>query len=356
MPNIQLMLLKRGGEEIFVGPLGRHSSQLIQYFEGIDGVSKIKDGYNPAAWMLEVTSIAQEAALGVDFAQLYRSSKLYRNKALIAELNKPIPDSKDVHFNGRYSQTFLKQCKACLWKQHLSYSRNPPYIAVRLMFTTFIALMLGTIFWDLGSKRKKSLDIFHTMGSMYAAVLFLGVQNASSVQPVVALERTVFYRERAAGMYSALPYAFGQIAVELPHILIQTVIYGVIVYAMVEFEWSLVKFFWYILFTYLTLLYFTLYGMMTVVVTPNHNIAAIVSSAFYGIWNFFSGFLIPKTRIPVWWRWYYYLSPMAWILYGLIASQFGDVQVVLETNQTVEQFIEIIMDSSMILWDTSPLL
>lgn len=82
---------------------------------------------------------------------------------------------------------------------------------------------------------------------------------------------------------------------ELPHILIQTLIYGVIVYAMVGFEWSLMKFFWYILFTYLTLLYFTLYGMMTVAVTPNHNIAAIVSSAFYGLWNVFSGFLIPKT-------------------------------------------------------------
>ncbi|KAG6431202.1 hypothetical protein SASPL_109279 [Salvia splendens] len=236
--------------------------------EGIDGVAKIKDGYNPATWMLEVTSIAQEAALGVDFAQLYKNSELYRrNKALIEELNKPVPDSKDVYSSGRYSQTFFNQCKACLGKQHLSYSRNPPYIAVRLMFTTFIALMLRTIFWDLGSKRKKSLDIFNAMGSMYAAVLFLGVQNASSVQPVVAIERTVFYRERAAGMYSALPYSFGQVAVELlPHILIQTLIYGVIVYAMVGFEWTVLKFFWYILFTYLTLLYFTLYGMITVAV------------------------------------------------------------------------------------------
>lgn len=49
------------------------------------------------------------------------------------------------------------------------------------------------------------------MGSMYSAVIFLGVQNGSSVQPVVSIERTVFYRERAAGMYSALPYAFGQV-------------------------------------------------------------------------------------------------------------------------------------------------
>lgn len=52
---------------------------------------------------------------------------------------------------------------------------------------------------------------------MYAAVLFIGVQNATSVQPVVAIERTVFYRERAAGMYSALPFAFGQVCLYFPH-------------------------------------------------------------------------------------------------------------------------------------------
>jgi len=45
---------------------------------------------------------------------------------------------------------------------------------------------------------------------MYAAVILIGVMNCNSVQPVVSVERTVFYRERAAGMYSAFPYAFGQ--------------------------------------------------------------------------------------------------------------------------------------------------
>lgn len=49
------------------------------------------------------------------------------------------------------------------------------------------------------------------MGSMFVAIIFIGGHNISSVQPVVAIERTVFYRERAAGMYSALPYAFGQV-------------------------------------------------------------------------------------------------------------------------------------------------
>ncbi|XP_065867193.1 pleiotropic drug resistance protein 1-like [Euphorbia lathyris] len=336
----ELFLLKRGGQEIYVGPLGRHSCHLIKYFEGIEGVSKIKDGYNPATWMLEVTSSAQEIALGVDFSDIYKNSELYRrNKALIKDLGKPTPGSKDLHFSSQYSLSFFDQLLACLWKQNLSYWRNPPYTAVRLIFTTFMGLIFGTMFWNLDSKLTRQQDLFNAMGSMYTAVLFLGIQNASSVQPIVAVERTVFYRERAAGMYSALPYAFAQVVIEIPYIFVQAVVYGVIVYSMNGYEWSASKFFWYLYFMYFTLLYFTFYGMMVVAVSPNHHIASIISSAFYAIWNLFSGFVIPRPRTPVWWRWYCYICPVAWTLYGLIASQFGDVKEKLETGLTVDEFV-----------------
>ncbi|PNY06981.1 pleiotropic drug resistance protein 1-like, partial [Trifolium pratense] len=292
----ELLLMKSGGQEIYVGPLGRHSSQLINYFECIEGVSKIKDGCNPATWMLEVTSPAQELALGVDFHEIYKNSELYRrNKQLIAELGKPAPGSNDLHFPTQYSQSFLVQCMACLWKQRWSYWRNPPYTAVRFYFATFIALMFGTMFWDLGRKYSKGLDLANAMGSMYTAVFFIGVQNSASVQPVVSVERTVFYREKAAGMYSALPYALAQVVIELPYIFVQALSYGVIVYAMIGFEWTIPKFFWYIFFMYFTFCYFTFYGMMTMAAAPDHHIAAVLASAFYGLWNLFSGFLIPRT-------------------------------------------------------------
>ncbi|KAL5562676.1 hypothetical protein UlMin_032423 [Ulmus minor] len=336
----ELILMKRGGEEIYVGPLGRNSCHLIQYFEAIKGVSKIDDGYNPATWMLEVTTSAQELALGVDFATIYKNSNLYRrNKELIKEMSTPAPGSKDLHFPTQYSQSFLTQCKACLWKQHWSYWRNPSYTAVRFLFTTIASLIFGTMFWGLGSKRKKEQNLLNAMGSMYAAVPFIGVQNASSVQPVVAIERTVFYRERAAGMYSAFPYTFAQVIIEIPYVFVQAAIYSILVYAMIGFEWTINKFCWYLFFTYFSLLYFTFYGMMTVAMTPNYQLATIISSAFYGIWNLFSGFVIPRTRIPIWWRWYYWTCPISWTLYGLVASQFGDAKEEFETGETVEAFV-----------------
>ncbi|KAL4336498.1 hypothetical protein AHAS_Ahas12G0016200 [Arachis hypogaea] len=336
----ELFLLKRGGQEIYVGPLGHRSRQLINYFESIDGVSKIKDGYNPSTWMLEVTTPAQELNLGVDFHEIYKNSDLYRrNKNLIAELGNPTPASKDLYFQTQYSQPFLVQCLACLWKQHWSYWRNPLYTAVRFFATVLVSLIFGTIFWKLGDKYSSSQDIFNAMG---VAVLFIGIQNSASVQPVVAIERVVFYKERAARMYSALPYAIAQVMIELPYIFAQAVTYGVIVYAMIGFEWNVKKLFWYIFFMYFTFCYFTFYGMMAVAATPNHHIGSILAAAFYGIWNVFSGFVIPRTRMPVWWKWYCWVCPVSWTLYGLVASQFGDITHVMESEPiSVQDFIRL---------------
>ncbi|OMO68267.1 ABC-2 type transporter [Corchorus olitorius] len=142
---------------------------------------------------------------------------------------------------------------------HWSYWRHPQYNAVRFLMTVVIGILFGLIFWDKGQQTSKQQDLMNLLGAMYSAVLFLGATNASAVQSVVAIERTVFYRERAAGMYSELPYAFSQ-------------------------------------------------------------------------------------QIPIWWRWYYWASPVAWTLYGLVTSQVGDKDGLLEvpgmTNVTVKGFLK----------------
>ena len=75
---MQVVLMKRGGEIIYVGPLGAESQALVDYLEAIGGVPKITPGYNPATWMLEVTNATSTIRLGVHFAQIYRNSSLYK--------------------------------------------------------------------------------------------------------------------------------------------------------------------------------------------------------------------------------------------------------------------------------------
>ncbi|RXH83495.1 hypothetical protein DVH24_005748 [Malus domestica] len=147
----ELFLMKRGGQVIYAGPLGPQSHKLVEYFEAIPGVPKIKEGYNPATWMLEVSSAAVEAQNNVDFAEIFANSELYRqNQELIKELSTPQPGSSDLYFPTQYSQSFITQCHACFWKQHWSYWRNSRYNAIRLFMTAGIGILFGVIFWGKG--------------------------------------------------------------------------------------------------------------------------------------------------------------------------------------------------------------
>lgn len=169
-------------------------------------------------------------------------------EASIKKYEQPPPDSQPLKFDTLYSQNTWSQFVKCFWKQNLLYWRDPPYNAYRIIYTVIAAVVLGSIFWDIGGKRyasfmiilicyKKNIlpiktkakvvimmitmslifyretttQVLVIMGAQFSALLFLGVKNGSSVQPVVSVERTVFYREKAAGMYSPIAYAAAQV-------------------------------------------------------------------------------------------------------------------------------------------------
>ncbi|XP_078447546.1 pleiotropic drug resistance protein 2-like [Wolffia australiana] len=208
----ELLLMKLGGQVIYAGQLGRSSQNLVDYFEAIPGIPKIKEGQNPATWMLQISAPTVEAQLNIDFAEVYAKSALYqKNQQIIEELSSPPPDSKDLYFGDKYARSFATQFTACFWKQHRSYWKNPSYNGARFVTTVVMALLFGTLFWNKGQQTSTQQDILNLMGAVYCFSFFLGLMIGSTVQPVVAIERTVFYRERAAGMYSALAYAFAQL-------------------------------------------------------------------------------------------------------------------------------------------------
>lgn len=341
----ELLLMKRGGQIIYSGSLGPLSSNMLKYFEAIPGVPRIKEGQNPAAWMLDISSQTTEYEIEVDYAEIYRSSSLYReNLLLIDEMGKPAPNTEDLHFPPRYWQNFRAQCMACLWKQRCAYWKNSEHNVVRFLNTFAVSIMFGIVFWKIGSTIKKEQDVFNILGVVYGSALFLGFMNCSILQPVVAMERVVLYREKAAGMYSTLAYAIAQVAIELPYMLVQVFVFAAIVYPMIGFQMTASKFFWFVLYMALSFMYYTLYGMMTVALTPSTEIAAGLSFLIFIFWNVFSGFIIGRELIPVWWRWVYWANPAAWTVYGLMFSQLGDqtelILVAGQPDQTVREFLE----------------
>ncbi|KAG2325051.1 hypothetical protein Bca52824_007779 [Brassica carinata] len=95
---------------IYTGPLGQNSCHIIEYFENVPGVPKIRDNHNPATWMLDVSSQSAEVELSVDFAKIYNESALFKsNSELVKQLSQPDSGSNDLQFKRTYAQS----CRVC---------------------------------------------------------------------------------------------------------------------------------------------------------------------------------------------------------------------------------------------------
>ena len=59
------------------------------------------------------------------------------------------------------------------------------------------------------SCRSTEKDVLRIIASQYLATLILGFANSATIQPVIAVERPVFYREKAAGAQAIVGHGQG---------------------------------------------------------------------------------------------------------------------------------------------------
>jgi hypothetical protein len=63
---------------------------ILLSLQGLPAVPKLKEGLNPATWMLQISTPGMEKVIGVDFAVAYKSSATYRYPS-------PLPQHTENH-------------------------------------------------------------------------------------------------------------------------------------------------------------------------------------------------------------------------------------------------------------------
>ena len=347
-----LLLLKRGGETIFFGDLGPESINLTSHLSRISGIPYTTN-QNPATYMLEVTSSPETAT--IDFAQAYieagLSDKVEKQIDALGEDRKATgQDDGPIHFEQEFASSELQQVATLTKKFTTIYWRNPAYNLVRIIVAIVLALILGAIFWDRGtlSSMPTTGDIQNVLGALFASIVFIGASQLLSTLPVVQLERLVFYRERATGMYRAIYYQFAAGVAELPYIVLIAFVYGSIIYWMVLFEGDPGKYFTFILINFLTLSVFVSFGQMAAYLTPDGPTAMVLSATAISTWTLFLGFVLPRPEMPWYWRWINYIDPLTYSLQAVVTDQLGDNLSPITTpagrTMTVKDFLESAFD------------
>ncbi|GKB26715.1 dolichyl-diphosphooligosaccharide--protein glycosyltransferase subunit STT3A [Tanacetum coccineum] len=110
---------------------------------------------------------------------------------------------KDLVFLTQYSQPFLVQCKACLWKQHWSYWRNLQYNDIRFAITILTAAILGVVFFRKGEKIVKLEDLLSKLGTFHSAVVIIESISVPTLITGSCLSYIIFIHS-STGLFSVL--------------------------------------------------------------------------------------------------------------------------------------------------------
>ena len=118
-----LILLKKGGNVVFFGELGKESTNLVQYFED-RGAKPIERQENPAAWVLRAYAGEQKSS-EIDWAELYKKSDQFNDVRNQIERIRTKTDLKlKLSFSSTYSTPFSERVRLMCVRMLTIYRRS----------------------------------------------------------------------------------------------------------------------------------------------------------------------------------------------------------------------------------------
>ncbi|RLN14553.1 hypothetical protein BBO99_00000400 [Phytophthora kernoviae] len=321
-----LLLLKRGGETVFFGDLGRKYQHLVDYFEGLPGLAPLPPRYNPATWMLECigAGVLNDVPTDLDFVTTFNTSRhrCHLDDMLGQEgVGIPSDAAPEMLYEKKRAASSFTQF-SFLTKRFLDmYWRSPTYNLTRVGMSVFLALLFGVTFCEADYKSYQGLN--SGMGMIFIATLFNGMISFQCVLSVSSADRPAFYRERATQTYNAFWYFVGSTIVEIPYVFGSAFVFTAIFFPMVQFSGFGAFLLYWVNISFLILM-LTYMGQMFVYALPSEEVAAIIGVLVNSIFFLFMGFSPPANLIPSGYKWLYTITPQRFSLAILGALVFAD--------------------------------
>lgn len=154
------------------------------------------------------------------------------------------------------------------------------------------------------------LSTNYFMGNFFNAIL------------VFQAERPVFLREQANKMYSVFPYYITKISVDMPVLMLTTLIGTLITYFIINLQVTAEQFFLHYLAVFLLANAAQSFGYILSSIFESETAAAAMGPIFVMPMLLFGGLFANNNICPVWLRWVQYVSPMKYASEAILTVEF----------------------------------
>ncbi|KAH9474468.1 Brefeldin A resistance protein [Psilocybe cubensis] len=316
----RLLLLRKGGQTVYFGDVGKNSQNIINYFEK-GGARKCGPGENPAEYMLDVIGAGATAVSDRDWHDVWLHS---------AESEVAKKDIENIHEEGRkhppvdetlktqFASPWFYQTRMLLLRQHLAYWRDPTYLMSKLSLNIIGGLFIGFTFFkakdSIQGSQNKLFAIF--MGTILSAPL-----GQQLHVPHIKMRNIYEIRERASRMYHWSALTTSQIALELPWNILGATLFFFCWYWTVGFESSRGGF-TYLMYGVCFPIYYTTAALAIASMSPTAEIAGLMYSFMFAFIFTFDGVVQPFGQLG-WWKWMYHVSPYTYLIEAILGQAVG---------------------------------
>ncbi|KAF8816092.1 hypothetical protein BYT27DRAFT_7248614 [Phlegmacium glaucopus] len=308
----RLLLLRKGGQTVYFGDVGKGAQSIISYFETA-GARKCRPGENPAEYMLDVIGAGATAVTDRDWHDVWLNSKEHQTSE---------DKIDELHVEGRshppvaaavttqFATPWTYQTRVLLRRQNLAYWRDPTYLMSKLTLNIIGGLFIGFTFFKskntIQGTQNKLFAIF--MGTILSAPL-----GGQLHVPYINMRDIYEIRERSSRMYHWSALTTAQVVMELPWNILGSTLFFLCWYWTVGFEDSRAGF-TYLMYGVCFPIYYTTIALAVASMSPTAEIASLMFSLL------FSNGVLQPFRLLGWWRWMYRLSPFTYLIEALLGQ------------------------------------
>eukprot|EP01103_Thecamoeba_quadrilineata_P010903 TRINITY_DN2481_c0_g1_i2.p1 TRINITY_DN2481_c0_g1~~TRINITY_DN2481_c0_g1_i2.p1 ORF type:complete len:542 (+),score=70.89 TRINITY_DN2481_c0_g1_i2:28-1653(+) len=299
----QLMILSRG-RVVYFGP----AKDTVNYFAALN--FHIRSFLNPADFFMDVV-VANEKQFfesssggGVDLYQHWKESPQNASTTQLIEYQKQTDETSQLNSLSPYASSWFRQTIYLGKRSFFNYLRNPMTTYAATFQTLFMALLVGSLYFDVGMTVQ---SIQNRAGALFFTITNQAFSQFASLNLFI-LERDIFKRERASGTYRTSAYYIAKTLVETPLSIFFPTLFTVVAYWMVGFQNTPEKFGIFLL----TLIVYVITAASVMIAigtaSPSLEIATILAPIAIIIFLVFGGFYLNNNSIPKYYVWCDFIS------------------------------------------------
>lgn len=339
----RLLLMSPGGKTVYFGDIGEKCGALTHYFES-NGAQHCPPNANPAEWMLDVIGDAPGTKSAIDWHKRWRESTQYiKVQAELAGMKiekssyGSSPRKEDPGSYQEFAAPFIVQLRENLKRVFQQYWRTPIYIYSKMALCTIISLFIGFIFF------RAPTNIQGLQSQMFSIFCLMNIfgQVVQQVIPQFVIQRTIYEaRERPSKVYSWKVFMLSQIVVEMPWNSLMAILmffswyYPVGLYRNAEetgqvTERGVLVF----LFLWLFMVYAGTFAILVVSGFDSPEAGGNLGDLMFTLSLIFCGILSAPEALPRFWIFMYRVSPMTYLVDGLLSSALANTGVTCADNE-----------------------